>query len=151
VHRSVGWFGERDCTQLSALVRGRLARHGDYFSRVVPTPYLDDVTTKNVIIDGGVVTGIVDVDWLGYGDPLMTPALAKVSLIGSGQSTAYADIWCDELDLTEEQTDVFDAYTALFCFMLLSESGRRFNQDDPQPTNASSEGRLLAELRRLTA
>jgi aminoglycoside phosphotransferase (APT) family kinase protein len=151
VQRSVGWFGDRDHVELLDRVRARLARHADYLSRVVPTPYLDDVTTKNVIIGGGVVTGIVDVDWLGYGDPLMTPALAKVSLIGSGQPTEYADIWCDELDLTEEQMDVFDAYTALFCFMLLSESGRRFNQDDPQPSNASSEGRLLVELRRLTA
>ena len=90
------------------------------------------MTTKNVIIDGGAVSGIVDVDWLGYGDPLMTPALAKVSLIASGQSTEYVDIWCNELGLTDEQADVFDAYTALHCFILSREIGVQFNHDAPQ-------------------
>ena len=132
VARSVGWFGDRDCTRLLAQVRDRLARHDDYFARVAPRPFLDDVTTKNVIIDGGAVSGIVDVDWLGYGDPLVTPALAKVSLIASGQSTQYVDIWCKELNLTDAQTDVFNAYTALHCFVLLSEIGVQFNKDEAQ-------------------
>ena len=118
------------------------------FARIAPRPFLDDVTTKNVIIDGGAVSGIVDVDWLGYDDALMTPALAKVSLIASGQSTEYVDMWCDELKLTDAQTDVFDAYTALHCFVLLSEIGVQFNNDEPQHTDDGRTARLYDALLR---
>ena len=33
-------------------------------------PYLDDVTTKNLLVKDGHISGIIDVDWIGMGDQL---------------------------------------------------------------------------------
>ena len=41
-----------------------------YFEKVEPTPYLDDVTTKNLLVMDGHISGIIDVDWIGMGDQL---------------------------------------------------------------------------------
>lgn len=43
-----------------------------YTSEVKPTPFLDDTTTKNVIINDGKLSGIVDVDYVNFGDHLLT-------------------------------------------------------------------------------
>ena len=43
-----------------------------YLSAVLPVCFLDDLTIKNVLVDGGVVSGIIDVDSVCYGDPLMS-------------------------------------------------------------------------------
>lgn len=52
-------------------VQSGLARFEAYFRGVAPTPFLDDTTTKNVIISEGRLSGIVDIDVICFGDPLM--------------------------------------------------------------------------------
>jgi aminoglycoside phosphotransferase (APT) family kinase protein len=42
-----------------------------YFDQVKPTPFLDDLTTKNVLVENGELSGIIDVDFVCYGDPLL--------------------------------------------------------------------------------
>lgn len=100
-----------------------------YFSRVRPTPFLDDITTKNVLVHAGRLSGIVDVDWLCFGDSLFTVALTRTALLATGDDTEYTDHWCNLLDLTQEQHDAVRFYTALFCVDFMSEFGHRFNQD----------------------
>ena len=58
-----------------------------------PTPFLDDTTTKNVIVDRGALSGIVDVDWLCYGDPLFPIALTRAALLSEELDTDYVDAW----------------------------------------------------------
>jgi aminoglycoside phosphotransferase (APT) family kinase protein len=41
----------------------------DYLSNVPPTCHLDDITGKNVLIENGALTGLVDFDVVCYGDP----------------------------------------------------------------------------------
>ena len=53
--------------------RRRSAR-GPTLEAVPPLPFLDDLTTKNVLVDGGRLSGVVDVDVVCFGDPLATPA-----------------------------------------------------------------------------
>jgi len=65
--------------------------------RIAPTPFLDDATTKNVIVHDGRLTGIVDLDWIGAGDPALAPALTKVSLTAAGRATRYADLLLDAM------------------------------------------------------
>lgn len=103
-----------------------------YFSRVRPKPFLDDITTKNVLVYAGRLSGIVDVDWLCFGDSLWTVALTRAALLGSAADPEYTDHWCKLLDLSEEQHRVLRFYTALVCVDFMSEVGQRFNQDEPQ-------------------
>lgn len=43
-----------------------------YFASLRPTCFLDDLTVKNVIVEHGALRGIIDVDFVCYGDPLMS-------------------------------------------------------------------------------
>lgn len=42
----------------------------EYLDAVLPRPYLDDVSTKNLLIYEGKLSGIVDIDWIDLGDIL---------------------------------------------------------------------------------
>jgi aminoglycoside phosphotransferase (APT) family kinase protein len=51
-----------------------------YFARVKPVCFLDDLTTKNVIVQNGILRGLVDFDVVCYGDPLYWLALTRVAI-----------------------------------------------------------------------
>lgn len=61
------------------------------FARVISTRFLDDTTTKHVIIDRGQLSGIVDGDALCFDDPPCTPALTRMALPAGGHDTASVD------------------------------------------------------------
>ena len=111
------------------LVEEHALRFSSYFSRVRPVPFLDDATTKNVLVRAGVFTGIVDVDWIAFGDPLLTVAVTRTSLLSSGYDLIYTDHWLELLAPTVEQLAVVRFYTALYCLGFLSEIGRSFNRE----------------------
>jgi aminoglycoside phosphotransferase (APT) family kinase protein len=121
----------------------RLAR---YLARVRPTALLDDTTTKNVIVNEGRVSGIVDVDLICFGDPLFPVALTRTALVNAGQDQDYVDCWCELLALSAEQHSVLNFYTALFCVDFLGELGHRFNREGPIPVDAGRPERLLGLL-----
>jgi aminoglycoside phosphotransferase (APT) family kinase protein len=54
---------------------------GPYFSSVQPTCFLDDLTTKNVMVQDGELRGLVDFDVVCYGDPLYWLALTRAAVI----------------------------------------------------------------------
>jgi aminoglycoside phosphotransferase (APT) family kinase protein len=122
-----------------------------YFAKIKPTPFLDDTTTKNVIIHNGQLSGIVDVDWVCFGDPLLVVALTRMSLLSSGFQTDYIDYWCDELNLTTQQDQVLQFYTAYFCVDFMSEIGQAFNKDQPATVDNKRVKRLLGILDQLLA
>ena len=126
---------ERVARQLPGLSR--------YFASVPPTPFLDDATTKNVIVDGGRLTGIVDVDWICYGDPLFAAGLTRASLLRLGHDAEYVDAWCELLGLEEDQRRAVAFYTALFCADFLSELGLAFNRAAPKPVDRDDVARLV--------
>jgi hypothetical protein len=118
----------------------RVTRHArqlqPYFSHVRPTPFLDDATTKNVLVHAGRLSGIVDVDWLCFGDSLFTIALTRAAILDSGHSPDYTDHWCSLLELSAEQHRVVRFYTALFCVEFMSEFGQQFSQGVQAPDRA---------------
>ena len=132
---SANWLNSRAVEQVSRNV-GRL---DNYFSRVRPVPFLDDTTTKNVLVDCGRLTGIVDVDWICFGDPLLTVALTRTSLLSSGRDLFYTDHWCELFKPSLEQQAAIRFYTALFFLDFMSELGHRFNRDTPTVTVAEVE------------
>jgi Ser/Thr protein kinase RdoA (MazF antagonist) len=113
-----------------------------YLLAVEPTPFLDDITTKNVLIHDGALSGIVDTDYVCFGDPLFTLALTTMALLAAGHDTLYTDAWRAVLDLRPEQVRALDVYTAVFCVNFLSELGQRFNRDEPAPVDLAYQRRL---------
>jgi Ser/Thr protein kinase RdoA (MazF antagonist) len=127
-------------------VRDRILAFERYLASVEPRPFLDDTTTKNVLVDRGRLSGIVDVDAVCYGDLLWTVALTNMALLSGGHDTEYIDFWTDQLRLDATQRAVLRLYTAVFCVDFMSELGQRFNQDRVLPVDPLRVDRFLAIL-----
>lgn len=124
-------------------VEARLQGNERYFSEVAPEAFLDDTTTKNVIIHNGTVSGIVDTDYVCFGDQLFTVALTRMSLLSSGFETDYIDYWCSCLHLDTTQRKALNLYTALFCVDFLGELGHQFNRASNPAVNRNKVAQLL--------
>jgi aminoglycoside phosphotransferase (APT) family kinase protein len=113
-----------------ARAKQALGRYETYFAGVRPVPFLDDTTTKNVLVDQGRFAGVVDVDQLCFGDPLLTLGLTKMALRTNAKDVDYVEHWMNLLGLDKQLRQVVDAYTLLFCVDFMSELGQRFNKED---------------------
>ncbi|HEX8982161.1 MAG TPA: phosphotransferase [Ktedonobacterales bacterium] len=123
-------------------VRACVEDSASYLRAVEPIAFLDDTTTKNVLIFNGALSGIVDTDNVCFGDSLFTLALTRVALLAHGQDPEYADHWRDLLALDGEQRRALDVYTAMFLLDFLGELGHRFNRDEPVAYDAKYKRRL---------
>ena len=110
-------------------VARKLPAYQAYFAAIPPTAFLDDATTKNVLVHNGQLSGIVDVDWVCFGDPLFVVALTQMALLKTRYNIDYITFWTDELHLTADQHAVLSLYTAIFAVDFLGELGQRFNRD----------------------
>jgi len=102
--------------ELVTRIRGLAEQFAPYLAQVPPTCFLDDVTTKNVIVQGGELQGLVDFDVVCYGDPLYMVGLtatAVVSDIGR-RELFYVDELCRYWGLNAEQRRVVALYAAMF-------------------------------------
>ncbi len=86
-----------------------------YLEGVRPTCFLDDLTTKNVIVDEGVLQGVIDFDVVCYGDPLFQLGLTQTA---AGfdlpeQCMTYVEHLCAAADLGPEQRRIVDLYAAM--------------------------------------
>lgn len=120
----------------------KLPKFARYLDHVSPTPFLDDTTTKNVIVHDGRLSGIVDVDVVCFGDPIWTIGLTQMALLGSAYSRDYVEMWCDFAEMTAEQRNVLTLYTAIFCVDFMSEVGQAFNRDTPADIDQQKVRRL---------
>jgi Ser/Thr protein kinase RdoA (MazF antagonist) len=113
----------------------RLSRFRAYLDQVAPTPFLDDITTKNVLVHNGQLSGIVDVDEISYGDPLFVVAQTQMPLLKAKEGLDYIAAWTDCLQLTPEQHRVLQFYTAVCCVNFMSELDQTFNKGLPEPAD----------------
>lgn len=97
-----------------------------YFSNLRTVAYLDDISTKNLLIHNKRVSGIIDVDWLGYGDSLSFIALTYMALLDMQCDTVYVQYLLDEMDVTGAEYRVFLFYTLLYCVDFMGERGMTF-------------------------
>lgn len=133
---------------LNNKVRNAVNGHSHYFSTIKPECFLDDTTTKNVIIDKhGKLSGIVDFDSMAFGDPLYTLGLTKTSLLLKGYNTDYTDLWEEERKVSVDQRHGIKIYTAIFGLDILSEMGQSFNQDAPIAIDNSNFNRLKSIIK----
>ena len=98
----------------------------DYFHQIKPIAYLDDISTKNLLIDKGKVSGIIDVDWIGIGDKLTFVALTNVALLNMGYDTDYVDYLLEEMDISQVERKAFIYYSLLYCVDFMGERGTQF-------------------------
>ena len=122
------------------------ADFAEYFATVRPRPFLDDATTKNVIVHDGRLSGIVDVDWLCFGDWLMPVGLTRASLLAAGREPDYADYWLEALNPSAEERRAVRFYTALSCLDFLSERHESFNRTRPRPDDVDRWRRIRQTL-----
>ncbi len=132
-------------------VEEKLVRFENYFSQIEPLGFLDDITTKNVIVNDGKLSGIVDVDNVCFGDNLLTIALTRMSLLSTNDDLDYIEFWTSEVDFNAERKRVLDFYTALFCVDFMSEIGQIFNKEMPLQINEEKFARLHSILEHLLA
>lgn len=127
-------------------VRQRLSRYRLYLDQVAPTPFLDDITTKNVLIHNGHLSGIVDVDGISYGDPLFLVAQIQMPLLKAKEDLDYIAAWMECLQLTAEQYRILQFYTAICCVNFMSELGQTFNKEQPEPADGGMAQHLTRVL-----
>jgi len=122
--------------------------HQDYFEQIESVAFLDDITTKNVIVNNeGKLSGIVDVDWVTFGDPLLTVALTRMSLFAMKRDTEYTDYWLEKINPNDAQKRAMDLYTALFAIEFISEKGHKFNKAKTEPVNTRDLALLVEVFR----
>lgn len=117
----------------------------EYFNSVKPEPFLDDITTKNVLINEGKLSGIIDLDWISFGDEVLFLGLVTMALLSMKADIDYADYLKDEMNLNEMQERALKFYVLMFCVIFMSEKGMCFNQAEPMKVS-EEEKMLLQEI-----
>lgn len=113
----------------------------EYLAGVRPTPYLDDISTKNLLIYEGKLSGIIDIDWMGLGDMLTFVAMTKVALLNMNLDTKYINYLLDEIHPNTIEYKAFVFYCLMFCVDFMGERGMQF-LDKTIPVNESIIKRL---------
>jgi aminoglycoside phosphotransferase (APT) family kinase protein len=116
---------------LTAIERA-IERHGDYIRGVRPVCFLDDLTTKNVIVHQGKLSGVVDFDCVCYGDPLWHVALTKAAIAADvgDRYLGYVDELCRYGAIGSDLSPIIDLYAAMH--------GIEFLHDQPQETSEAA-------------
>lgn len=108
--------------------QGRVFRLTDsftaYLDGVSPTCFLDDLTIKNVIVQNGELSGLVDFDVVCYGDPLWTLGLTEAAIVFDvgPEHLDYVEELCRAYGLEETKRAVVSWYAALFSLTFLARS-----------------------------
>ena len=117
-----GYFAIEKVEQLQE----KMSDFAEYFANVKPIPYLDDISSKNLLINNGWVSGIIDIDWIGFGDRLTFAALTKMAFLDLGYDTDYITYLLKEMQISGIEKTVFDFYTMMFCVDFMGERGTTF-------------------------
>lgn len=117
-----GYFSIEKVERLQA----KMSNFAEYFANVKPIPYLDDISSKNLLINNGQVSGVIDIDWIGIGDRLTFVALTKMAFLDLEYDTDYITYILKEMQLNETEKAVMDFYTLMFCVDFMGERGTKF-------------------------
>jgi len=98
-----------------------------YFRAVEPVCFLDDLNTKNILAENGALRGLIDVDFVCYGDPLMAIGTTLACIVADvqGAGAFYGEelvrLW--NPDFIQRQAIFF--YAALWAIGCLSLNDAR--------------------------
>jgi aminoglycoside phosphotransferase (APT) family kinase protein len=101
---------------LEARVRALVALFADELAAVAPAPFLDDLTTKNVLIEDGRLRGVVDFDWICYGDRRHWLGLTQTAVVTQAPPAAefYVEELCRLCGVAPRERRLIALYSALF-------------------------------------
>ena len=139
--------GACDTAVVDAVAR-RLPVFRAEWERIAPVAFLDDTTTKNVIVHRGRLSGIVDTDTVCFGDPLYTLGLTRMALLSAGLGTAYVDHWADCLGLDSAARARVELYTAVFCVEFPERAGPALQPRRSRGGRPGAEGAAARHPRR---
>ena len=105
-------------------------KYSEYFKKVEPRAFLDDISNKNLIIHNGDISGIIDLDWIGFGDLLYFVGYNNMALLDMEVDTKYIDYMIQELNLNDFQKQIVLFYTLVFCVDFMSEKGQTFQDKE---------------------
>ena len=117
-----GYFDSRKVKQL----KNQICLLDDYFSEIKPITYLDDISTKNLLIHDGQISGIIDIDWIGVGDSLTFIALTYIALLNMDYDTDYVDYLLEEKACNATEQKAFIFYCLMYCVDFMGERGMQF-------------------------
>lgn len=113
----------------------------DYFASIKPVAYLDDISSKNLLIHNGQISGIIDIDWMGIGDRLTYVALTNMALLNMEYDTDYVKYILEEMQVNNVEKKAFVFYTLMYCVDFMGERGMQF-MDKQVEVNAQIVARL---------
>ena len=125
-----------------AYVRELIHRYAGYFETIEPVAFLHDLNVRNVIVHQEAVAGVIDVDEVWYGDPLLSIGRGKSLLLTAQQKSDYIDYWCSYIGLSDMQLKMVDLYALLYCIRFMGTSGLQLNGNDSLQTDARNAPRL---------
>ena len=105
----------RDTVAVKDQLDDAVDRAAGYLSAITGTCFLDDLTTKNVLIDAGRLSGVVDFDVVCYGDPLFQIGLTAAAVDANHPGCEF---YVAELirvaDPSSDEMAAIDLYRGLF-------------------------------------
>ncbi|GCE31119.1 hypothetical protein KDA_66030 [Dictyobacter alpinus] len=109
-------------------IGNKLSQFEAYLEHVPPTCFLDDLTTKNVLIQHGRLQGCIDFDCVCYGDPLFNLSLTQTGVLSDVGEPGlfYVEELCRCWQITEQQRQVVNFYSAIHAIDFL-----KFQFEDP--------------------
>jgi aminoglycoside phosphotransferase (APT) family kinase protein len=93
-----------------------LNEYRTYFELIEPRCFLDDITIKNVIVSNGELQGLIDFDWVCYGDPLYMIGLTQTAILSDVPDVSalfYIDELCRIMGITGQQRRIVDFYSVV--------------------------------------
>jgi hypothetical protein len=111
------------------IVKSKFELFKDYLDKVESRPFLDDLTTKNVLIHNNRLSGIVDIDTICFGDKLSHLGLTKMAFLSLEYDLEYIDYFIEAYQLSTFQIKIVNFYTLLSAICFMSETGERFNKN----------------------
>ncbi len=130
-------------TEYVSKVRGLIPEFKDYFAAIKAEPFFDDATTKNVLVHEGKLSGIIDLDWITFGDQVYFLGLTTMALLSMQANLDYAEYLKEEMNLNPFQEKAVKFYVLVFCIIFMSEKGASFNQSEAAPVTEQEKNLLV--------
>ena len=120
-----------------------------YFESVKPITYFGDICAKNVMIDEGKFSGLVDLDSLAQGDHLEAIGRIKASWYGTHYGRVYTEAVMNEQELNAGQRELVTMYALLNRTYWTMENGIEFNQNTKAEVDREKDKENKAVVRAL--
>ncbi len=136
---------------IMALLEKLYATYKSYFDSVKPITYFGDISSKNVMIDNAVLSGLVDLDGLTQGDSLEAIGRIKLSWYGTHYGVFYTNAIMDGMNFGQKQRKLVTMYALLNQISWMCENGIQFNQNTQSIVNKSKAHKNKAIIKALAA